>query len=715
MKHTLLSILCAILFLSAQAKEGMWVPTLLDKYTIEEMHQMGFKLSADDIYSINENSMKDAVVIFGKGCTGEMISDEGLLLTNHHCGFSSIQSHSSVEHDYLTNGFWAKSKDEELSNPDLTAKFLERMEDVTDSVLVGTMDLKGIELEDKIEQNIYAIQRIASDSGRFEAVVKPLYYGNQYFLYLYKVYKDVRLVGAPPSSIGKFGGDTDNWMWPRHTGDFSVFRVYAGENNEPAEYSPDNVPYHPKKHFTLSTNGIKPNDFVMVLGYPGSTQEYLSSFAVDLIMNQSDPDKVRIRTKKLEILADHMENDPAVRIQYASKYARTSNSWKRWQGEVKGLRRLDAIAVKQQFEEKFKQWYSSSDSLQELYGDVLPQLEKLHMDLYAFERAYNYYKEIVFGGIDILDFSSNFPRSTRGWDRASEFRRDLYRKNLRDNLDDFFKDYNRETDEEVFVELLRLLKKDLARSFLPESFIEMMQKYDDEKLLKKVYQKSVLSDQVKLTAMVDDLNLRNIKKIHKDPVYVLYSDLRAHYLRNVELVYTSINKEIEKQQKIYMMGILSMLEGKERLYPDANFTFRIAYGKVEGYQPGDAVSYLYYTTLKGVMEKDDPDIYDYDVPQKLRDLYETKNFGEYATDNYMPLAFTASVHTTGGNSGSPAINANGELIGLNFDRCWEGTMSDIMFDPDQCRNIMLDIRYVLFIIDKFADAGYLLDEMNIVN
>ena len=714
MKSSVFIAFLSLIFISAHAKEGMWVPTLLNKYNIEEMQQMGFKLTAEDVYSINQNSLKDAVVIFGSGCTGELISNEGLLLTNHHCGLSSIQSHSSIENDYLTNGFWAMSKKEELPNPDLTAKFLEKMEDVTDSVMVGTESLKGDDLADKIQDNIFLIQRAASDSGRLEAIVKPLFHGNQYFLYTYKVYRDVRLVGAPPSAIGKFGGDTDNWMWPRHTGDFSIFRVYADENNEPAEYSERNVPYQPKKFLPISMGGIQPEDFILIMGYPGSTDQYLPSYGVDMIMNQSDPDKIKIRTKKLEILEKYMSADPEVRIKYASKYARTSNSWKRWQGEIKGLKRMDAIGKKQAFEEKFKQWYSSNDSLQEKYGDVLRQFEKFYMDLYAFNRAYNYYDEVIFRGTDILKLASTFPRSGKAWKKIGETNQSFFSEALLESVSDHFEDYDLETDEEVFVELLRLFHKDLSRSFLPESFIELMQKYDDEKLKQKVYRKSVFSNEDKLKEMVKNLNSKNLKKIHKDPIFKLYTELRGHYLRNVDVVYHGVNNEIDQIQQLYMEGIQSMAND-EKLYPDANFTMRVAYGKVEGYKPRDAVTYKHFTTLDGIMKKDDPNIYDYNVPQKLRDIYKGKDFGTYETDGYVPVAFTASVHTTGGNSGSPAINAEGELVGLNFDRCWEGTMSDIMFDPGQCRNIMLDVRYILFIIDKYAGAGYLLDEMKIVN
>jgi len=699
--------------LTASAKEGMWIPTLLKKYNIEEMQQMGFRLTAEDIYSINNNSMKDAVVLFGRGCTGEMVSAEGLLLTNHHCGYGQIQSHSSIANDYLTNGFWAKSREEELPNPDLTVSFLERMDDVSEQVLAGTDTLAFAEAQERIQRNIREAEKAAGENGRFNAVIKPIFKGNQYFVYVYKVFRDVRLVGAPPSAIGKFGGDTDNWMWPRHTGDFSVFRVYAGKDNEPADYSPDNVPYKPKKFFPISMKGTQPKDFVMIFGFPGSTDQYLPSDAVEMLMNQSDPDRVKIRTLKLDILRRHMDADPKVRIQYASKYASTSNSWKRWQGEIRGLKRMDALSVKQGFETEFANWYAKNDSLTQRYAAVLPTLEKLYIDLTPYDKAYNYYQEIVFRGIDVFQLVYNMPRNKSVWKSISADRQQLMKEEIIKKVKEHFKNYDQATDEHVFVDLLRLLRADLDPSFLPVEFKNWLQKYDDAGLLKKIYRKSVMVDEEPLTKLIAGLNENNIDRLLKDPLVVLYDQLRSYYTANVERPYREINSQIDLQQKKYMAGIVAMRQG-QALYPDANLTLRVAYGKVEGYKPADGVIYKHYTTVKGIIEKNNPDIYDYDVPQKLQDLYAANDFGAYAKGTEMPVAFTASIHTTGGNSGSPAINANGELVGINFDRCWEGTMSDILFDPDMCRNIMVDIRYVLFVIDKFAGAGYLLDEMELV-
>ena len=713
MHKILLSLAFTLLICQLSAKEGMWIPTLMEKFNIEDMQQMGFSLTAEDIYSINRNSMKDAVVLFGSGCTGELVSEEGLLLTNHHCGYSAIQSHSSVEHDYLTDGFWAMSKEEELPNPGLIVRFLERMDDVTDSILAGTEGLEADQLKTKIAKNTRSVESFFSEKGKFDAVIKPIFHGNQYFVYVYKVYRDVRLVGAPPSSIGKFGGDTDNWMWPRHTGDFSIFRIYADQNNEPAEYSTDNIPYRPKSFFPISKKGIGQDDFILIFGFPGSTEQYLPSQAIDLVMHQSNPDKVKIRTEKLEIMARHMDADPKVRIQYASKYARTSNSWKRWQGEIKGLKRMNALELKRSFEQQFENWYEQNDTLKNSYSGILPQFEKLHIELTPYNKAHNYYDEIVFRGTDIFSLADNFPRNGSGWSLINEDLLRKYKEELNNRIREYFKDYDQKVDEEVFVRLMRVLQSDLDPSFLPTGFRELISLHDDEKLLDKVYRKSVFTDEKKLLDLVEQLDEKTIGKLQKDPVMALYKELRSYYARNVELVYQSIRSEIDALQQVYMRGIMEMQ--KERaLYPDANLTLRVAYGKVEGYKPADGVVYKHYTTLKGIVEKDNPLIYDYNVPQRLRELYATKNYGDYVSEGELPVAFAASVHTTGGNSGSPAINANGELVGINFDRCWEGTMSDIMYDPDVCRNIMIDIRYVLFLIDKFAGASYLLDEMKIV-
>jgi len=699
--------------LSVSGKEGMWIPTLLNKYNIEEMKQMGFKLTAEDIYSVNQASMKDAVVLFGSGCTGELISGDGLLITNHHCGFDAIQNHSSLEHDYLTNGFWAKTRQEELSNPELSVRFLDRMEDVSNQILSGTDGKPNDSVAVIISRNTKQIVSKASEKGKFEASVQPLFYGNQYFLYVYEVYTDVRLVGAPPSAIGKFGGDTDNWMWPRHTGDFSYFRIYANKDNQPAKYSPDNIPYKPKMFFKISIKGIQPNDFTLVFGYPGKTQEYLPSQAIRQIMEQGDPDKIKIRDMKLGLLAADMNKDPGVRIKYAAKYANTSNSWKKWQGEVKGLKRLNAIETKVQFEKEFASWAQSSPQRKTKYGEVLTSLEKLFEQLAPYTKANDYYGEIIQRGTDIFSIISFFESIESRWSKMSPTARQKAQESIQPKLDDYFNEYNQSTDEKVFAVLLRLYATDVDPTFLPEDFKAMMSKISQEELISKVYRKSIFIDQAKQSEITSNLNDTKLKKFSQDRVFQIFRTLKKQFESKVEPFYTSIQKQIDTNMKLYMSGIMEMNQGKS-LWPDANKTLRVAYGKVEGYEPMDGVTYKYYTTLEGIIQKDNPDIYDYNVPQKLRDLFQKKDYGRYGKNGQMNVCFLASNHTTGGNSGSPVIDANGNLIGVNFDRGWEGTMSDLMFDPERCRNIILDIRYALFITDKLAGAGYLIDEMQLV-
>jgi hypothetical protein len=691
------------------AREGMWIPTLLNK-NINEMQQMGFQLSFEDIYSINQSSMKDAIVFFGRGCTGELISPEGLMITNHHCGFGQIQQHSSLENDYLTDGFWAMNRDEELMNEGLSVTFLVEMRDVTEQVLEGTCMLESEEdVQDLIRANISQIISNAIEDTHYNAEIKPIFHGNQYYLYLTEKFTDVRLVGAPPSAIGKFGGDTDNWMWPRHTGDFALFRIYANKDNKPADYSPDNVPYKPRHYFPINIRGVNEGDFTMVFGYPGSTQQYLYSDAVRLLLEMEYPNGIAIRDVKLDIMRSAMEADRKTRIQYAAKYASTSNAWKKWDGEIRGLRRLDAVNVKIEEEKEFAQWVAQNEERKEKYGGILSAFDSLYKQIEPYQQAKLYFEEIIMRGTDAYRIYSFYGR--RLSDNTGFDTDDIERFN-----ENHFKDYRFDLDRDVFVALLQKLHADIDERFLPDVLLNLMSKRNPIEALDKIYSNSILAHAAVLEKTLRGASRDKLEKqLERDDLYRFFDDLIDAYYQNLMPSYRELSGLIDKTQKKYMAALLEMHSG-EMLYPDANLTLRVSYGQVEGYEPANGVYYRHYTTLEGIMQKDNPEIYDYNVPERLRELYAEGNYGKYAKENgEMPVCFIASNHTTGGNSGSPVINAQGHLIGMNFDRCWEGTMSDIMFDPDKCRNISVDMRYMLFLIDKFAGAGYLIDEMEIIN
>ena len=697
-----------------KADEGMWIPMLLKKYNIEDMKKKGFKLTAEDIYSVNQICMKDAVMIFGGGCTGELISDEGLLITNHHCGYGQIQKHSSLKNDYLTDGFWAMSREEELANPNLNVTFLVRIEDLTERILKDVDDnLNEKERQEKIASNIAFAEAEAREGTNYKAKVKSFFYGNEYYLFVSEVYKDVRLVGAPPSAIGKFGGDTDNWMWPRHTGDFSIFRIYADKDNKPAEYSADNVPYKPKKHFPISLKGVEKGDFTMVFGYPGRTEEYLTSFAIASKINTLNPSKINIRQKKIDIMLEAMNKDRKVRIQYASKHAGTSNAWKKWIGEKRGLERLNAIGKKKKLEKQFSLW--AKDQSLKIYSELLPRYEKIYEELTTYSLASDYFYEAGYS-LDIIRFVTKFKsfKSINKNTPEAEIKSKIFK--LNSSIKSFFKDYDKETDKKIFTEILKIYYKNTKKNFRPDIFniVEKKFKGDINKYADYFYKKSIFVDQKKLRKFLDKFKASKLKKLKKDPSYQMTESLIDFYVEKIAGKLKELELEVLKLNRFYLDGLQKMQKDKI-FYPDANFTLRVAYGNVDTYSPKDGIKYKHYTTLDGIIEKDNPEIYDYDVPDKLKELYKNKDYGKYADKNgNMRVCFTASNHTTGGNSGSPVINGNGELIGVNFDRNWEGTMSDIMYDPDQCRNITLDIRYALFIIDKFAGASHLIQEMTLI-
>jgi len=653
-KSILLAALLAVVMQPLKADEGMWLPALISQ-RISDMQAKGLKLSVEDIYSVNQASLKDAVVLFGSGCTGELVSDQGLLFTNHHCGYSYIQKHSSVEHDYLKDGFWALNRGEELPNPGLTVRFLERMEDVTAQVLKGYKPGKMDELDriKIVRKNSEKLKEQAVKDGKgLKASVEALYYGNQYFLFVFREYTDVRLVGAPPSSIGKFGGETDNWMWPRHTGDFSIFRIYAGKDNLPADYSEDNIPYTPKKSLKISRAGVKEGDFTFVYGCPGSTQEYVHSEAVKYISEVSDPEKIALRTTRLQIMKKYMDKSQAVRIQYSSKYAGVANAWKKWQGEAKGLKKMKTVATKQAYEARFREWARGTE-----YKDVLDNLAYIYAERNALYRAYEYYNETV-RSIERLRMVSGRPFE--------------------------MKDYYQPIDEETFVALMEAFDKNLDDAYKPAYFLQKRAEYDS------------------MEAWKDDVFASD------EDARALSDALDAFYRGPIVSKVRSLNESLQLVYRDYMRAQMAF-EPEKAFYPDANLTLRVAYGHVEGYRPADAIYYHPVSTLRGIIEKDNPDIFDYNIPQTRRDIYARGGHED------QPVCFLATNHTTGGNSGSPVLNAEGNLIGINFDRVWEGTLSDLAFDPDVCRNISLDVRYILFIIKEIGRADYLLDEMAFVD
>lgn len=705
MKRLLLSFLVfALSFANIRADEGMWLPFLI-KERISDMQQKGFKLTAEDLYSINKASLKDAIVHFGGGCTGELISEKGLLLTNHHCGFGQIQSHSSVEHDYLQDGFWAMTQQEELPNPGLTVRFLVSMEDVTDKILASYNKTMTEEQRNKIiSANSALVTKEATLNNHYEAKVESLYYGNQYFLFVYETYTDVRLVGAPPSSIGKFGGDTDNWMWPRHTGDFSLFRIYAGKDNKPAAYSKDNVPYIPKKSFTISTKGVNEGDFTLVYGYPGRTQQYVHSEAVRYILEKSNPNKIYLRSLRLDIQREEMAKSQEVRIKYASKNASVSNAWKKWQGESKGIIRLNTIANKVNFEKEFDKWAQDKPT----YKGLLRKMSHLYAKLEPYSFASEYYNEAIISN-EIIRFARDISLSVT---RGSKMMPQVLASNVKSNMASFYKNYHLPIDEKSFIAIVNEYDKMVPNDMKPSYFRELKEELGSiEKIAEQLFSKSILADSIKAYRAIEEGVSENT--FIDDPAFMFYNAFNNNNLENIKPYTDSINSELALLYRTYMKGQMEFVSDGD-FYPDANSTLRIAYGNVRGYKPADAVYYKHYSTIEGIMEKDNPEIYDYNIPQVLRDVYAKGDFGKWTQDGTVPVCFIATNHTSGGNSGSPIINANGELIGINFDRVWEGTMSDIAFDPQMCRNISIDIRYALFIIEKVAGASHLIEEMNIV-
>ncbi|MEO6441306.1 MAG: S46 family peptidase [Chitinophagales bacterium] len=698
--------------------EGMWLPLLLDQLTINDMQANGLQLSADDLYSVNHASMKDAVLLFGTGCTGEVVSEQGLVLTAHHCGLGQIQSHSSVEHDYLENGFWAMNRSEELACPGLKVTFIISIADVTSRVVSVLHD--GIP-EWKRNLQIDSVSKVIANENiagtHYGAQIKPFYTGNQYFLFITETFRDIRLVGAPPVSIGNFGGETDNWIWPRHTGDFSVFRIYAGADNKPADYSPDNVPFRPRYYFPISLKGVKESDFTMVYGFPGTTNEYATSYAIDLVQNVLDPDRVKIRDKVLNTWWNDMLVNDTVRIQYLSKYNGLGNGWKKWQGESKGLKEAGAIAQKELYEADFSSRVAANDHWQMRYGTLLPQLKTVYDSLKKLQPLIDYYDEAL-NKPEIFGFANSFqPLAELAGNKIyPDETINKEKEKMKLAAARFFKNYASATDQKLLDEMTVLYGNEIGLSQTPATYREILKKYSKDKVsfANNLFQASFLDNQKEVTDYLNGFKRGSEKKLVKDPVYRIAVALNEYRDNIVAPVYDHLRSEAIILNRKYMAAQLEVMK-ERKFYPDANLSLRITYGKVEGFTPRDGVQFSYFTTLDGIMQKMNPDFEDYKVPERLKELYVQKDFGIYAdASGKLKTCFIASNHTTGGASGAPVIDGTGNIIGINFDRVWEGTMSDLFFDPERCRNISLDIRYALFIIDKYAGAGYLLEEMKLV-
>lgn len=713
MRKLFIFIISFLLVFNLFADEGMWLLTMLQK-KYSDLQKAGLKLSIDDIYNVNRSSLKDAIVQFGNGCTGEIISKNGLILTNHHCGYSQIQYHSTIEHDYLTEGFWAKSYDEELPNPGLTVSFLIRVEDVTSQVLKDIpSNISETERDKKIQEASKSIIINATKDNDYKAMVRDFFGGNQYLLLVYEVFYDVRLVGAPPSSIGKFGGDTDNWMWPRHTGDFSLFRVYANKDNKPSMYDKDNRPYTPKHSLPVSLGGVHQNDFVMILGYPGRTNRYMNSYGVEEAIERINPAIVKIRDKKLSIYREHMNKDNKIRIQYASKYARTSNYWKYYIGQTKGLKRLHVVDTKRKQEQDFMNWVNQSPERIAKYGNVMKMYQEAYTNLKDYNLFKTYLNEAGIRGIDILSFANRFITLYKvlETDTLSKEKKDKLIDRLKVETEDYYKDFNAPTDQKVLAALLAMFAQDMPEKYLPSELHKIKKNYKNnfDKYAKEAFDVSLFKNKESVQAFLAN---PTYKKLDKDPIFTLtYSMVGAG--KKFDAEFQKDKETLIKAERLYIAGLMEMYPDKA-FAPDANFTMRLTYGHVLPYYPADGIFYDYYTTLDGIMQKEDLNNDEFKVPAKLKELWKNKDYGPYAENGVLRTCFLSNTDITGGNSGSPVINAKGELVGLAFDGNWEAMSGDIAFEPDLQRTISVDIRYVMFIIDKYAGAKNIIKEIEFV-
>ncbi|MFD2543180.1 S46 family peptidase [Lacinutrix gracilariae] len=692
MKFFKFLLLFITLNVSAQ-QGGMWIPSLLEGMNETEMTNLGSKLTAQDIYDVNNSSLKDAIGHFNGGCTSEVISDQGLILTNHHCGFSQIQSHSSLENDYLKDGFWAMSLEEELPNEGLFVEFIVSITDITEEILaVVTDDMTEKEKQSVIDKNANGLMKNWPREAWQDVKVKAFYKGNQYFLFVTERFEDIRLVGAPPTSIGKFGSDTDNWVFPRHTGDFSMFRIYADANNRPAKYSKDNKPYKPKHFLPVSLDGVEEGDFTMVFGFPGTTNEYLPAVAIEHITQEFNPTNIAIREAALKVIDAKMKESDAVRIKYASKQARIANAWKKWIGENLGIEKSDAVAKRRAFEATFTKALKEK-GLEEKYGNILPEFDKLYSDFAPINIKRRNFIEVFLVTNELMQMTFRAYQMEEAIKANPEIF-DKAKARLAGTLKGIHKNYDADVDKGVFANVMPFYNKNVDVS---------------------IYDKTAFTNLDNALKLLDGDAKAVLKKLNKDAAYQYAKPMIAEFYSTINKEFEEKNQPITALQTTYMTALMKALP-EARYFPDANSTLRVTYGQVRGYAPRDAVYYNPVSYLEGVIEKYIPGDYEFDVPEKLLELYKNKDYGQYADSNgKVPVCFLGTNHTTGGNSGSPAIDAHGNLVGLNFDRVWEGTMSDMNYDPEICRNIMVDLRYVLFIVDKYAGATHLIDEMQLVH
>jgi hypothetical protein len=687
---------------------GMWIPSELKGKNEAEIKALGGNLTAEKIYNTELPSIKDAIVHFDGGCTAEVISDKGLILTNHHCGYDAIQSHSTVDHDYLTDGFWAENFAQELPNKGMTVTFIVSMDNVTDKVFANTANLQGTDLDNMIKKNITQLKNETKIEPWQSVQIKSFSNGNEYYNIISEEFKDIRLVGAPPSSIGKFGADTDNWMWPRHSGDFSIFRIYADANNIPAEYNENNVPYKPKHSLPVSLDGVETGDFTMVFGFPGRTDEYLPAVAIDQIVNDLNPNKIAIREASLAIMDKYMRQNPKIKIQYASKYAGIANSWKKWIGESQGLKKSDAVANKKALEADFQKIVDQKGLTQ--YKEILPEFDKHYAEYGDIAQSRDYFVEIFLRNVDLMNLTFQLYQLEQVNEKQGK---DAFKSQIEQNLgaiSSFYKDFDANVDRELFAKLFYMYDAKYAQTKLSEEVrMKSWQIKADE-----IYSKSNLLTIEGLKNILESKDKNSIEILNQDVAYQFAKPYISKFINEINPNFSKIRSKIDPVQKDYTKALMEVFPNM-RYFADANSTLRVTYGQVKGYAPRDGVEYEPKTYLDGVIEKYVPGDYEFDVSSRIIDLYKNKDFGIYAEKGKLPVNFIGTNHTTGGNSGSPVLDANGNLIGLNFDRVWEGTMSDYNYDANICRNVMVDVRYILFVIDKFAGAKRLIQEMKLVN